>query len=43
LLVRQGFSAESAFQKIRVARGCAVPDTTVQRNWVESFASRPNS
>jgi protein-tyrosine phosphatase len=28
LLVRQGFSAESALQKIQVARGCAVPDTT---------------
>jgi hypothetical protein len=41
LLVRQGFSAESGFQKIQVARGCAVPDTTEQRNWVESFASRP--
>jgi protein-tyrosine phosphatase len=43
LLVRQGFSAESAFQKIQVARGCAVPDTTEQRNWVESFASRSKS
>src|SRR5216110_2660475 len=43
LLVRQGFSAESAFQKIQIARGCAVPDTTEQRNWVESFASRLKS
>jgi protein-tyrosine phosphatase len=40
LLVRQGFSAESAFQKIQAARGCAVPDTAEQRRWVELFASR---
>ncbi len=43
LLVRQGFSPESAFQKIQEARGCAVPDTAEQRKWVESFASRPKS
>jgi protein-tyrosine phosphatase len=43
LLVRQGFSVEFAFQKIQVARGCAVPDTAEQREWVESFASRFNS
>ena len=43
LLIRQGFSAESAFQKIQEARGCAVPDTTEQRKWVESFASRSKS
>jgi protein-tyrosine phosphatase len=40
LLVRQGFSTESAFQKIQEARGCAVPDTAEQRKWVESFGSR---
>jgi len=43
LLVRQGFSAESALQKIQQARGCAVPDTTEQRKWVESFAARFNA
>ncbi len=43
LLVRQGFSAESAFQKIQVARGCVVPDTEEQRNWVQSFALRSKS
>lgn len=43
LLVRQGLSAESAFQKIQEARGCAVPDTAEQRKWVESFASRSKS
>jgi len=43
LLVRRGVSAESAFQMIETARGCAVPDTAEQRNWVESFASRPKS
>jgi protein-tyrosine phosphatase len=40
LLVRQGFSAESAFQRIQQARGSAVPDTEEQRKWVELFASR---
>jgi len=43
LLVRQGFSPEPAFQKIQEVRGCAVPDTTEQRKWVESFASRSKS
>jgi len=40
VLVRQGLSAESAFQRIQTPRGCAVPDTTEQRKWVESFAAR---
>ncbi len=43
LLVRQGLSSESAFQKIQIARGCAVPDTAEQRKWVESFATRSKS
>jgi len=43
LLVRRGLSSESAFQRIQQARGCAVPDTSEQRNWVESFASRSKS
>ena len=40
LLGRQGFSAESAFQKIQAARGYTVQDTAEQRKWVKSFASR---
>jgi protein-tyrosine phosphatase len=43
LLVRRGLSAESAFEKIQLARGCAVPDTEEQRSWVQSFASRSKS
>lgn len=43
LLVRQGLSSESAFQKTQAARGCVVPDTPEQRDWVESFASRSKS
>jgi len=43
LLVRQGLSSESAFQKIQIARGCAVPDTAEQRKWAESFATRSKS
>src|SRR5216110_2034325 len=43
LLVKQGFSVESAFQKIQEARGCVVPDTAEQRTWVESFVSKSKS
>jgi protein-tyrosine phosphatase len=42
LLSIQGLSADSAFQRIRTARGCDVPDTPEQRKWVESFAARAN-
>jgi protein-tyrosine phosphatase len=38
LLVRQGYSSDSAFRIIQEARGCAVPDTFEQREWVERFA-----
>ena len=38
LLVLQGFSVEDAFRKISDARGCEVPDTEEQINWVKSFA-----
>jgi len=38
LLVLQGFSVEDAFKKIADARGCEVPDTEEQRNWVKLFA-----
>jgi len=40
LLIRHKFSADSAFERIRDARGCPVPDTEEQRRWVESFALR---
>jgi protein-tyrosine phosphatase len=43
LLVRQRFSPESAFEKIQAARGCVVPDTAEQRQWVELFASKSKS
>jgi protein-tyrosine phosphatase len=39
LLVAAGEEAESAFRKISEARGCAVPDTDEQKEWVKSFVS----
>jgi len=38
LLVIAGESPETAFSHIRMARGCPVPDTAEQQEWVESFA-----
>jgi len=37
LLARNGFSVEAAFRAIEDSRGCAVPDTIEQRQWVERF------
>ena len=34
ILVRLGWDAETAFLAIEVARGCSVPDTPEQRQWV---------
>lgn len=34
-----GFTTADAFELIAKARGCAVPDTDQQRDWVESFIS----
>jgi len=34
-LIQHGFSAETAFRAIEEARGCPVPDTPEQRQWVE--------
>jgi hypothetical protein len=31
--------AETALQRIQVARGCAVPDTEEQRDWIKRFAA----
>jgi len=38
VLVIHGKSAIEAFDQIRQSRGCHVPDTGVQFDWVESFA-----
>jgi protein-tyrosine phosphatase len=38
LLVSRGFSAAEAFEKIELARGCQVPDTQEQRDWVKRFS-----
>jgi protein-tyrosine phosphatase len=37
LLSRNGATPESAFRAIEDARGCSVPDTPEQRQWVERF------
>lgn len=38
LLMSVGESQEAAWKSIRQARGCPVPDTIEQRNWVNGFA-----
>jgi len=38
VLIRNGLSVESAFQAIEESRGCPVPDTPEQRQWVERFS-----
>jgi protein-tyrosine phosphatase len=35
LLIRSGASAKQAWRQIESARGCPVPDTAAQREWVE--------
>jgi hypothetical protein len=42
VLIRSGIPSESAWLQISVARGCSVPDTVEQRDWVDSHV-RPNS
>ena len=42
VLIHNGFSAASAFNAIEEARGCEVPDTPEQREWVEQNTSRFN-
>jgi protein-tyrosine phosphatase len=37
LLVAAGRDREAAFESIRAARGCEVPDTAEQREWVARF------
>lgn len=43
LLVSAGIDPEAALAQIRQARGCAVPDTIEQSNWIKSFAVAPVS
>ena len=38
LLVTSGEETENAFQRISEARGCFVPDTDEQKEWVEALA-----
>ena len=40
VLIRNGLSVDSAFTAIQQARGCPVPDTPEQRQWVERHSSR---
>jgi protein-tyrosine phosphatase len=40
VLAVHGMPLERAFNQIRDARGCNVPETQAQREWVESFAQR---
>jgi protein-tyrosine phosphatase len=37
-----GVDATTAFERIAIARGCAVPDTSEQRKWVTRFAHSPD-
>ena len=39
-LIRDGLSVDSAFHAIQDARGCSVPETAEQRQWVERYSSR---
>jgi protein-tyrosine phosphatase len=39
VLAVSGVAAATAFDRIAVARGCGVPDTNEQREWVLRFAS----
>lgn len=38
LLVRSGLDCATAFARVERTRGCPVPDTAEQRQWVEKFA-----
>ena len=39
VLVTNGYSPDAAFRTIEEARGCPVPDTQEQRQWVELWAA----
>jgi protein-tyrosine phosphatase len=38
ILALSGLEAETALQRIQTARGCTVPDTEEQRDWIKRFA-----
>ena len=38
LLIMTGVDPDTAFQRLSAARGCAVPETAEQREWVRQFA-----
>jgi protein-tyrosine phosphatase len=38
VLVLRGVSVEKVFDLIENARGCSIPDTEEQRDWVNQFA-----
>ena len=39
LLVNSGIDVSDAFRQIEIVRGCPVPDTLEQKQWVEKFAA----
>lgn len=39
VMISSGVDPDQAFQRIESARGCPVPDTLEQRNWVIQFAA----
>jgi hypothetical protein len=39
LLIMSGLSAETAFEEIGAARGCPVPETAEQHQWVRELAN----
>ena len=39
VLIRLGWSAEQALDAIETARGCSVPDTEEQREWILAFGA----
>jgi len=43
IMVATGSTVEDAFVRIRAARGCPVPDTAAQREWVVRFAAESTS
>jgi len=38
-LIKLGWTAERALDEIEVARGCSVPDTEEQRDWILAFGA----
>jgi len=37
VLIKLGWTAERALEEIEVARGCSVPDTEEQRDWIMHY------